>query len=154
GCGGPRLDVAEQARCDMRPHALIATAVSLTALAPAGTIAADTTVAADPAADQVTALGGTIVWVTGPSGAQTLMRHPAAGDVPVTAAPKAKAYRTIGLGRNANGKLVLTYLRCRTFSHCTAFRNDLAGHRTAFKGLAPRGCSLSTAPAIWGRRLA
>jgi hypothetical protein len=139
----------------MRTRHLITTALTLAAFGPAAAArAADTTVVADPAADQVTALDGTIVWVTGKSGAQRLMKHTAAGDAPVAGAPKAKAYRTVDLGHDANGNLVLTYFRCKTFSHCTAFRNDLAGHRTVFKGLAPRGCALSTAPAVWGKRLA
>ena len=112
----------------------------------AATAAADTTISADPLADQVTALDGKVVWVTGASGHQTL-----AG---AASGPVAKAYRTIDLGRDANGKLVLTYLRCRTFSHCTAFRDDLNGHRTAFKGLAPHGCALSTAPSLWGKHRA
>jgi len=115
-------------------------------LAPAAALAADTTVAADPLADQVTALDGKVVWVTGTSGHQRLAGTPSP--------PEAKAYRSIDLGRRKDGKLVLTYLRCRTFSHCTAFRDDLNGHRRAFRGLAPRGCALSTAPAVWGKRLA
>jgi hypothetical protein len=140
---------------DMRKRQLLAAAVTLAVLAPCAVAgAADTTIAADPAADQVAALDGTIVWVTGKSGAQTLMKHTATGDAPVAGAPKAKSYRTIDLGHGAGGKLVLTYFRCRTFSHCTAFHNDLAGHRAAFRGLAPKGCALSTAPAVWGRRLA
>jgi hypothetical protein len=104
--------------------------------------AADTIVDPDPLADQVTALDGKVVWVTGASGHQTL-----AG---AATGPQAKAYRTIDLGHDANGRLVLTYLRCRTFSHCTAFRDDLNGHRKAYKGLAPHGCALSTAPSLWG----
>jgi hypothetical protein len=138
----------------MTARQLLTTALMLTALAPAGASAADTTVVADPAAQEATALDGTIVWVSGKSGHEVLMAHTASGDARVKGAPEAKAYRTIDLGRGANGKLVLTYLRCRTFSHCTAFRNDLAGHRKVFKGLAPRGCALSTAPAVWGKRLA
>jgi hypothetical protein len=120
--------------------------ITLALLALPAAASADTTVYSDPLADQVTALGGKVVWVTGASGHQTL-----AG---AASGPEAKAYRTIDLGRDANGQLVLTYLRCKTFSHCTAFRDDLAGHRRAFKGLAPRGCALSTAPAMWGRHLA
>jgi hypothetical protein len=121
--------------------------ITLAVLAvPAAASAADSTVNADPLADQVTALDGKVVWVSGKAGHQVL-----AG---ATAGPEAKAYRTIDLGRNAKGKLVLTYLRCKTFSHCTAFRDDLKGHRKAFKGLAPRGCALSTAPAVWGKHLA
>src|SRR3954454_3333070 len=139
----------------MSTRHLITTALTFAALAPAATAGAtDTTIAADPAADQVTALDGTIVWVTGKSGAQTLMRHTIAGDAPVSGAPTAKAFRTIDLGHDAKGKLVLTYLRCRTFSHCTAFHNDMAGHHRAFKGLALRRCSLTTAPAMWRARVA
>ncbi|TML03098.1 MAG: hypothetical protein E6G41_14255 [Actinobacteria bacterium] len=129
----------------MKLRLLIALA-ALFVPAVAAASAADTTVDADPLADQVTALGGKVVWVTGKAGHQTL-----AG---AATGPEAKAYRTIDLGRNASGKLVLTYLRCRTFSHCTAFRDDLAGHRKAFKGLAPHGCALSTAPAVWGKHVA
>jgi hypothetical protein len=107
---------------------------------------ADTTAFPDPLADQVTALDGNVVWVTGTSGHQTL-----AG---AATGPVAKAYRTIDLGRGAYGRPVLTYLRCRTFSHCTAYRDDLHGHRRAFKGLAPHGCALSTAPSLWGKHRA
>jgi hypothetical protein len=115
-------------------------------LTPCAALAADVTVAADPLADQVTALDGKLVWVSGSSGHQKLMGVPSP--------PEAKAYRTIDLGHDAKGRLVLTYLRCKTFSHCTAFRDDLNGHRKAFKGLARHGCALSTAPAMWGKRLA
>jgi hypothetical protein len=121
--------------------------ITLALLAPATASAADTTVNPDPLADQVTALDGKVVWVSGASGHQVLkgLASPPA---------EAKAYRTIDLGRDANGKLVLTYFRCKTFAHCTAYRDDLNGHRKAFKGLAPRGCALSTAPAVWGKHLA
>ena len=122
------------------------TLITLALLLVPAAASADTTINADPLADQVTALDGKVVWVTGASGHQTL-----AG---AATGPEAKAYRTIDLGRDANGKLVLTYLRCKTFSRCTAFRDDLNGHRVAFKGLAPHGCALSTAPAVWGRHLA
>jgi hypothetical protein len=130
----------------MTSRRLILAALVLAAVAPAAASAADTTVAADPLADQVTALAGKVVWVSGKAGHQVLEGVPSP--------PEAKAYRSLDLGRNAKGKLVLTYLRCRTFAHCTAFRDDLTGHRKAFKGLAPRGCALSTAPAVWGKRLA
>jgi hypothetical protein len=138
----------------MTPRNLVAAALTITALAPAGAYATDTTIAADPVAQDVTALDGTVVWVSGKSGHEVLMAHTASGDARVKAAPEAKAYRTVDLGRNSKGKLVLTYLRCRTFAHCTAFHNDLRGHRKAFKGLAPKGCALSTAPALWGKRWA
>jgi hypothetical protein len=121
--------------------------ITLALFAPATASAADTTVNPDPLADQVTALDGKVVWVSGASGHQVLKG---------LAAPpaEAKAYRTIDLGRDANGKPVLTYFRCKTFSHCTAYRDDLNGHRKVFKGLAPHGCALSTAPAVWGKHLA
>src|SRR4051812_37670019 len=102
----------------MTPRLLITAALTIAALAPAGTSAADTTIAADPAADEVSALDGKVVWVSGKSGHQVLKG--------VQGPPEAKAYRSVDLGRDARGKLVLTYLRCRTFSHCTAFRDDLA----------------------------
>jgi hypothetical protein len=130
----------------MNMRRLTTTAVLLIAIVPAAARAADTTVAADPDAQEVAAMGGKVVWVSGTSGHEVLKGVPSP--------PEAKAYNSIDLGRDAKGKLVLTYLRCRTFSHCTAFRDDLAGHRKAFKGLAPHGCALSTAPAVWGKRLA
>lgn len=129
----------------MTARHLISAALVLAALAPAAR-AADTTVAADPDAQEVAALDGKVAWISGPSGHQRLMG--------VDSPPQARAYRSIDLGRDARGRLVLTYLRCRTFSHCTAFRDDLAGHRKPFRGLAPHRCSLTTAPAVWGRRLA
>jgi hypothetical protein len=60
--------------------ARILIALTIAALAPAGASAADTTVAADPLAQDVTALGGTVVWVSGKSGHQVLMARTAAGD--------------------------------------------------------------------------
>jgi hypothetical protein len=131
----------------MSLRATIATALTIAAAAAPAALAADQVIQADPAAQAVTALGGKVVWVSGSSGHEVLK-----GFVKVPA--EAKAYRSIDLGRNAQGKLVLTYLRCRTFSHCTAFRDDMNGHRKAFKGLAKPGCALSTAPAVWGKHLA
>ena len=53
---------------------LIITAVVAAALAlPAAASAADPVVAADPAAQQIAALDGTIVWVSGPFGRQWLL---------------------------------------------------------------------------------
>jgi hypothetical protein len=130
----------------MSSRHLISIALLCAAVAAPAAGAADTTISSDPDAQEVTALGGRVVWVSGTSGHQLLKGVPSP--------PEAKAYRSIDLGRDAGGRLVLTYLRCRTFSHCTAFRDDLAGHRTRFRGLAPRGCALSTAPAVSGRRLA
>jgi len=129
--------------------ALCAAAVA----APAAS-AADTTVAADPAAQRVTALDGTIVWVSGAFGSQTLMRSTPGGPARVPGAPAAKAYSSVDLGRDARGRLVLTYLRCRTHARCTAFRDDLHGHRASIRGLAPARCTLSTAPSMWRSRVA
>jgi hypothetical protein len=110
---------------------------------------ADTPVVADPAAQDVTALDGTVVWVSGATGAQTLMRHDAAGDRPVTGAPRAFAYRSIDLGRDRSGALVVSYVRCLTARSCAVRRDDLRGHRASFRGLEPARCELTTAPAIW-----
>src|SRR4051794_9826902 len=44
------------------------------------------TIASDPTASEVTALDGTVVWVSGPAGAQTLMQRDAAGTRPVQGA--------------------------------------------------------------------
>lgn len=110
---------------------------------------AATPVVADPAAQDVTALDGTVVWVSGAPGAQTLMRHDAAGDRPVAGAPRAYAYRSIDLGRDRSGALVLSYARCSTASACAIRRDDLRGHRALFRGLEPARCSVTTAPAVW-----
>jgi hypothetical protein len=123
-------------------------------LLPAAAARADT-IAADPAATQVTALDGTIVWVSGETQGQTLMQRAADGTIaPVAGSAEAAYYRSIDLGHDANGKLVLTYLRCTTLSRCTPVRDDLAGHRSTFKNLAPKNCALSTAPVQWGSRTA
>jgi hypothetical protein len=135
---------------------LIRTLLTICALALAAPAAgaADTTVAPDTAARQVTALDGTVVWVSGEFGAQVLMQHSAAGTAPLTGAPPAAAYSSIDLGHDAGGRLVLTYLRCAAPSRCVARRDDLHGHRAGFRGLTPAGCSLSTAPALWRDRAA
>jgi hypothetical protein len=108
-----------------------------------------TTVVADPAARDVTALDGTLVWISGAAGSQTLMQHDAAGDRPVEGAPRSYSYRSIDLGRDRAGKLVLTYVRCSRASACAVRRDDLLGHRASFKGLEPARCALTTAPALW-----
>jgi hypothetical protein len=110
---------------------------------------AQTPVVADPAAQDVTALDGTVVWVSGATGAQTLMRHDAASDRPVAGAPRAYAYRSIDLGHDRSGALVLSYVRCSTPGACAIRRDDLRGHRASFRGLEPTRCSLTTAPAVW-----
>jgi hypothetical protein len=134
----------------MRTRFLLAALIALLA---AGSMAraahAATPVVADPAAQDVTALDGTVVWVSGATGAQTLMQHDAAGDRPVAGAPRAYAYRSIDLGRDRAGAPVLSYVRCATASACAVRRDDLHGHRSSFRGLEPARCALTTAPAVW-----
>jgi hypothetical protein len=129
---------------------LLAALVALLAAASTARAAhAATPVVADPAAQDVTALDGTVVWVSGATGAQTLMQHDGAGDRPVTGAPRAFAYRSIDLGRDRSNHLVLTYVRCSTASSCAVRRDDLHGRRASIRGLEPTRCSLTTAPALW-----
>ena len=112
------------------------------------------TVAADPAARQVTALGGTIVWVSGRSPARLMQRSPDGTVAPVTGTTELAAYRNPDLGRDAGNRLVLTYSRCTTLTRCTYVRDDLAGRTTRFKGLALKNCTVSSTPAVWGKRVA
>jgi len=60
-----------------------------------------------------------------------------------------QSYRSLDLGRDAQGDPVLTYARCTTSSSCKVLQDDLAGTRRSVRGLTPRRCSLSTAPALW-----
>jgi hypothetical protein len=128
--------------------ALLTMLAAATSAAPAA--GAATTVVADPAARDVTALDGTLVWISGAVGSETLMQHDAAGDHPVEGAPQAYSYRSIDLGRDRAGKLVLTYVRCSRASACAVRRDDLLGHRASVKGLEPARCALTTPPALWG----
>jgi hypothetical protein len=129
-------------------------ACALAALGPAAA-AADTLVAADPAAQQVTALEGTLVWVSGAFGSQRLMQRAPDGTIAaVRGAPLSRSYRSVDLGRDSDGKLRLTYLRCDAGAPCKALWNDLDGRRATFRNLAPPGCGLSTAPAQWRTRIA
>src|SRR3954451_7302039 len=84
-------------------------------LAWAAPAAADTTVAA---------LDGTVVWVAGDAGSQTLMQRSGGVTAPVAGAPAAQGYRSIDLGHDTRGGLVLTYRRCSSFSRCVARRDD------------------------------
>jgi hypothetical protein len=134
----------------MRSSILLAAVFAILAAAvPGAAHAAGAPVVADPAARDVTALSGTIVWVSGPPGAQSLMVHDAGGDRPVPGAPRAYAYRSIDLGRDRAGAPVLTYVRCSTSTSCATRRDDLHGRRASFRGLEPARCSLTTAPALW-----
>lgn len=134
--------------------ALLTGAVFATALAaPTMASAADTLVAPDPAADQITALDGTIVWVSGKFGNQTLMQRTSAGITRVKGAPKANDYRSIDLGHDAKNRLVLTYMRCSK-SACKTLTDNLKGERVSFRHLTLKRCELTTAPARWGDRIA
>ena len=116
--------------------------------------AADTVIAADPAADQVAALDGTVVWTSGTFGDQVLMRRTPAGVIArVKGTPRAARYASIDLGHDGKGRLVLTYERCDKDT-CVAKRDNLRGQRASFRHLTLKRCSLSAAPAVWGPRLA
>ena len=115
-----------------------------------GTAAAADIVAPDPAAQQITALDGRVIWVTGAFGAQTLMQRSPDGTVArVPGAPEAESYRSTDLGRDPQNRPVLTYQRCTDGSSCKTLQDDLQGTRRSVRGLAPTRCSLSTAPALW-----
>jgi len=137
----------------MRLSLSIAAGLALAALAAPAVSAADTTIATDPTAQRVTALDGTVVWVSGRFPNQTLMAHTAAGTGPVAGAPR-RAYTSIDLGRDAAGRLRLTYLRCVGTRSCLAMRDDLQGRRTVLRKLALKRCSLTTAPSVWRTRTA
>lgn len=136
----------------MKP--LLAMLLAATLVAPAG--ASARTVVADPDARQVTALGGTLVWVSGDGPGQKLMRRSPDGVIaPVPGSGDAAYYRSPDLGRDAAGRLVLTYARCAvTPGRCSYVRDDLEGTRSKLRGLAPRRCHASSTPSIWGRRIA
>jgi hypothetical protein len=138
----------------MTRTSLLAAFAAMAALAVPAAASADT-IAADPAADQVTALDGTVVWVSGAFGAQRLMMRAPDGTVaPVPGAPVARSYGTVDLGRDRTNTLTLTYKRCLSGSACSVLRDDLEGHRASYRGLAPARCTLSTAPALWRTRSA
>src|SRR3954453_15721317 len=119
----------------------VAAALAAACAAPAAHAA---TIAPDPTAGEVTALDGTVVWVSGAPGAQRLMQHEASGTRPVQGAPAARAYRAIDLGHDRGGGLLLTYVRCAASGACATRRDALRGHRGSLRGLALTRCSLST----------
>src|SRR3954452_2535525 len=97
----------------MRTRMLVACLLTLlvaAAMPPA--VHAATPVVADAGAQGGTALDGTVVWVSGGPGAETLIRPHPAGYRPATGAPRASAYRSIDLGRDRPRGLVLSYVRC------------------------------------------
>ena len=122
---------------------------------PASAAAQDTVVAADPDAQQVTALDGTLVWVSGRFGSQRLLQRTPDGTIaPVEGAPLSRSYRSIDLGRDADGKLLLTYLRCDAGAPCKSLWNDLDGRRATYRNLTLPGCTISTAVSQWRKRRA
>lgn len=122
---------------------------------PASASAQDALVAPDPAAQQITALDGTIVWVSGPFGSQRLMQRTPDGTIaPVEGAPLSRSYRSIDLGKDRDGELLLTYLRCDTSSSCRSLWNDLDGRRATYRKLTLPGCTISTAVSQWRARVA
>ena len=134
---------------------LPALTVAMLAAAPGPASAADTVVASGASVRQMSALDGVVVWITG-GATNRLMQRGADGTVaPVPGAPAA-SYRSLDLGRDAGDRLVLTYLRCAAASakSCTAYSDDLAGHRDAYTKLVPPRCRLTTAPARWQSRVA
>jgi hypothetical protein len=133
------------------PTLVAAACLALTATASAQ----DTLVAPDPAAGQISALDGTIVWVSGAFGSQRLLqRTPDGAIAPVKGAAQSRSYRSIDLGKDSDGKLRLTYLRCDTSSSCKSLWDDLDGRRATFRHLEPPGCTISTAVSQWRTRLA
>ena len=138
---------------------LIRTLVSIVALAalaatPATVDAAEAVIVPGADAQQLTALDGTVVWVSGSFPTQTLMQRGPDGSIArVTGAPTA-TYRSIDLGRDGQGELVLTYIRCAGTRNCKAYSDDLSGRRVSFKRLTPQRCQLTAAPARWGSRVA
>ena len=136
---------------------LLITLIAAAAFAlPAATAsAADALVAPDTAAKQVTALDGTVVWVTGAFGRQRLMqRTPDGAITAVKGAREARSYPSIDLGRDSDGKLLLTYQRCDSSSACKVLWNDLDGRRATFRNLTLPGCTLSTTASQWRTNVA
>ena len=122
---------------------------------PATASAADGLIAPDPAAQQITALDGTVVWVTGAFGHQKLMQRSSDGTISaVRGAPMSRNYRTVDLGRSRRNTLVLTYLRCDAGASCKPISDDLAGHRASFKRLTLPGCTVNSGPSQWRRNIA
>lgn len=119
--------------------------------------AAEFLIAPDPAAQQITALDGTIAWVTGAFGHQKLMQRTPGGAISVVKGTReARNYRSIDLGHDQDGALRLTYLRCdgNSNSTCRPLWNDLDGRRATFRNLTLPRCTVSTAPSWWRTRIA
>lgn len=137
----------------LNPSLISLLTLATLAAAPAPVLA-DTVIAPGVKTDELAALDGTVVWISGESPNLTLMRRSPDGVIaPVKAAPTG-AYASMDLGRSSAGRLVLTYQRCgRASTACRHYSDDLAGHHVAFKRLAPKGCKEGR-PARWGSRTA
>lgn len=134
-----------------------ALAAAMLALPAATATAADSVVAPDPAAKQITALDGTIAWVTGAFGHQRLMQRTPDGTVSaVKGTREARSYRSLDLGHDQDGALRLTYLRCdgNADSTCQSLWNDLDGRRATFRNLTIPNCTVGTAPSWWRTKIA
>ena len=122
---------------------------------PVGAAAADTLVVSDPDAQQVTALEGTIVWISGRFGAQRLMRRTPDGLIAAVAGtPVSRSYRSVDLGKDSDGNLRLTYVRCDAGAQCKSLWNDLDGRRATYRNLTLPGCTINTTVSQWRRRVA
>lgn len=128
--------------------------VAAIAATPARAGAADTVLVPGAEATRITALDGTVVWISGRFPRQTLMQRTPDGVVSAVAGAPIATYRSIDLGHTGSGELVLTYIRCNGTKDCRAFSDDLMARRVSYKRLAPKGCELTAAPARWGRRVA
>lgn len=141
-------------------HRLLLTSLLATgalALPAATAAAADTVVAPDTAATQITALDGTLAWASGAFGHQKLMQRTPDGTISVVKGTReARSYRSIDLGHDQDGALRLTYLRCDGYANltCKALWNDLDGRRATFRNLTIPNCTVSTAPSWWRTRIA
>ena len=137
------------------PRFLLISLLAAALAVPATASAADTLVVPDPAAQQITALDGTVVWVSGKFGHQRLMQRGADGTIaPVQGAPESRNYRSVDLGRSRSNTLVLTYLRCDTSASCKPISDNLAGRRVTFAKLTRPGCTVNAGPSQWRRNLA
>lgn len=138
------------------PRSLLTSVLVAALLAvPATASAADTLVAPDPTAQQITALDGTLVWVSGRFGNQTLMQRTPDGAISaVKGAPASRNYRSIDLGRSRSNTPVLTYLRCDSGQACKPISDNLAGRRATFSRLTRPGCAVNAGPSQWRNRVA
>lgn len=130
-------------------------ALAAACLALPASASAQATVVPDPAAQQITALDGTIVWISGRFGSQRLFRRtPDKTISAVKGAPLSRSYRSVDLGKDGDGNLLLTYMRCDAGAPCKSLWNDLDGRRATYRNLTLPGCTISTAVSQWRKRRA